>query len=352
MNDFLIEERISTLLSLIDSLQLDILKLEAKTVSKVIEKKIKQKDKIIREYYKELNTLINSKLYDIDKDLIKVITENAELYLKTDLETYKKAFKKGLIKSQPVITKANKVILAKSIKAGKSIIDNTIKELKINSNNQISNIITKAIYNTNKGIPREKNIIQSATEIFNKSINIKDNAGREWKDITAYVRMNVKSIGNKTYISQQEQLASDIGIPKKDRKIEVSSHHGSRPEHAVWQGRVYSYKDFVSICKPNTATGICGINCRHRYYEFIDGISKPVFTHYNEEEDKKRYEIQQKQRYIEANIRKYKQQLIISENMGLDTTKAKNKVSQWQERARQHTKEYNTLRRYYREKIN
>lgn len=38
--------------------------------------------------------------------------------------------------------------------------------------------------------------------------------------------------------------------------------------------------------------------------------------------------------------------------MGLDTTKAKNKVSQWQERARQHTKEYNTLRRYYREKIN
>ena len=74
MNDFLIEERISTLLSLIDSLQLDILKLEAKTVSKVIEKKIKQKDKIIREYYKELNTLINSKLYDIDKDLIKVIT--------------------------------------------------------------------------------------------------------------------------------------------------------------------------------------------------------------------------------------------------------------------------------------
>ena len=47
MNDFLIEERISTLLSLIDSLQLDILKLEAKTVSKVIEKKIKQKDKII-----------------------------------------------------------------------------------------------------------------------------------------------------------------------------------------------------------------------------------------------------------------------------------------------------------------
>ena len=114
MNDFEIEERINTLLTLIDKLELDILKLEAKTVSKAIDKKIFQKDEIIREYYRELNTLINNNIDSIDEDAARVITDNAEIYLKTNIKTYKEAFKKGIIKASPVITKANKKILANS----------------------------------------------------------------------------------------------------------------------------------------------------------------------------------------------------------------------------------------------
>lgn len=352
MNDFLLEKHIKTLLSLIDDLQLEILKIETKTVSEAIDKKLKSKDEILRQYYKELNTLINSKISEIDEDLIRVITDNANLFLSNDIETYTKAFKKGLIKSKPIITKANKVILAKSIKTGKKILENVINQIKINSNNQIATIITKALNDFNKGIPREKAIIEAATKIFDKGITITDNAGRHWQDITAYVRMNVKSIGNKTYILQQEQLAEDIGIPEEKRKIETSSHFGARPEHAKWQGRVFSHKDFIRICKPNTITGICGINCRHTYYEFIEGVSKPVFTHYSEKENKKQYDILQRQRQIEANIRKYKQQEAILESAGLDTMKASKKIKEWQAIAREHTKKYNLVRLYEREKIN
>lgn len=351
MDDFLIEQRIRTLLSLIDDLQLDILRLEAKAVSKAIDKKLKTKDRVLREHFKELNTLINSRIGDIDEDLIKVITDNANLYLKNDIKTYSEAFKKGVVKAEPVITKANKLILAKSIETGKKIIDNAIKDMTINSNNQIASIITKALKDFNGGMSRDEAILEAATKIYEKGFTITDGAGRNWQDITAYVRMNVKTIGNKTYISQHEQLAQEIGIPDEKRKVETSSHWGARPEHAKWQGRIFSYKDFVKICKPNTITGICGINCRHTYYEFIEGISKPVFPHYNEEENKKRYVAEQKQRYIEKNIRAYKQQQAIAEELGLDDTKAKAKIKEWQARAREHTKAFNLVRNYAREKI-
>lgn len=351
MDELFIDRRVKTLLSLIDNLQLEILKLEAKALNKIINKKITNKDIALREYYKELNTLIQSHMLDIDEDLIKVITDNAKYYLATDIKTYSEAFKKGLIKAEPVITRANKVILAKAIKTGKQIIDNVIKDMQINSNNQVATIITKAIQDYNRGIPREKLILETATKIYDSGITITDNAGRNWQDITAYIRMNMKTIGNKTYILQQEQLAEDIGIPDSKRKIETSSHWGARPEHAKWQGRVFTYKQFQKICKPNTITGICGINCRHTYHEFIEGISSPVFKHYNEKENKKEYEAEQRLRHIEATIRKYKQQSTIAEEMGIDNTKIKTKIREWQERARIHTKQFNLYRRYDREKI-
>lgn len=351
MNDFEAEERIQKLLDLIDNLQLQILKLDTKTISNVIKNKIKNKDKLIRQYYIELNTLVNANIENIDKDLMEVITDNANLYLKTDINTYNKALKKGIIKVKPIITSANKKILKKSIKNGLNIINQTIDSIKINRNNKISNMIAKIVKGINSGTASEKLIIDASKELLQESIKIKDNSNRQWNDITAYIRMSVKTINNKNYILQQEQLAKDIGIPEKNRKIETSSHYGSRPDHAKWQGKVFEYKEFLRVCQPNTVTGICGINCRHRYYEYIDGISKPAFKHYNEAEDKKRYEIQQRQRHIEANIRKYKRELAVAEGLGVDTAKAKNKVSEWQKMAREHTKKYNLLRRYEREQI-
>lgn len=350
-NDFEIEERINTLLSLIDNLQLDIFKLEARTISTTIEKKIKDKDRVLRQYWRDLNTLVNKNIDSIDTDLIKVISDNANLYLDNNLETYKKAFKKGVIKVNPVITKVNKEILANGIKSGQLILNRVLTDLKTNSNNKISGIIIRSLNKVNSGEAREKAITNAAKEVMEKGLSIKDNGGREWRDITAYIRMSVKSVGNKTFMAMQEQLAKDIGIPDKDRYIETSSHYGSRPEHAKWQGKVLKYTDFVRICMPGAITGIGGINCRHKYYDFIKGISKPAFKHYDEGEDKKRYEAQQHQRRIEANIRKYKQSLVIAENMGLDTTKYKTKIKEWQGMAREYTKKHNLLRRYEREKI-
>ena len=56
-------------------------------------------------------------------------------------------------------------------------------------------------------------------------------------------------------------------------KYEVDWHPGARPDHAVWQGRVWSYQQLVDVCGLGSGPGLLGWNCRHTYYPFIEGIS-------------------------------------------------------------------------------
>lgn len=143
------------------------------------------------------------------------------------------------------------------------------------------------------------------------------------------------------------QMAADISISNVKALgtdlVEVSSHAGARDNgdgpanHAHWQGKVYSisgkpypeesrrlgYK-IESLEKvtgyPNDPSGLCGYNCRHTFYPFVEGISEPnpiekepepvevdgkVYTY---------YQATQKQRRIERELREYKRQHIGGQN--------------------------------------
>lgn len=59
---------------------------------------------------------------------------------------------------------------------------------------------------------------------------------------------------------------------------EVDWHSGARPEHREWQGKVYSYKELVTVCGLGTVTGLHGANCYHDYYPFFPGISQRLWS--------------------------------------------------------------------------
>ncbi len=139
----------------------------------------------------------------------------------------------------------------------------------------------------------------------------------------------------------------------------VSSHLGARTtdkdepaNHASWQGKVYKldwsseelkkygvtpeeekenenrfaffrvvkrffqrfqkageeYEDFISTTGYGTGEGLCGWNCRHSFSVFYPGNinNKPQ---YDSEENKKVYELEQKQRSIERSIRQLKRRV-------------------------------------------
>ena len=111
---------------------------------------------------------------------------------------------------------------------------------------------------------------------------------------------------------------------------------GARPDHQVWQGKVYKltgsepgYPNLAEATGYGTGAGLKGWNCRHDFYPFIPGISERAYTDEElnnidpppfEYEGKTydAYEASQMQRRMETEMRKTKRELIGFENAGLD----------------------------------
>ena len=61
-------------------------------------------------------------------------------------------------------------------------------------------------------------------------------------------------------------------------KYEVDWHAGARPSHAEWQGKIYTMAELRSICGLGEVTGLCGANCYHIYYPFVEGVQERMYT--------------------------------------------------------------------------
>jgi hypothetical protein len=183
------------------------------------------------------------------------------------------------------------------------------------------------------------------------------------RTIESAVRMNILTSVNQTAANQTlnncEELDCDL--------VETSAHIGARPEHEEWQGQIFSisgnnkkYRPF-SVCGLGEPDGICGINCRHSYYPYFEGIEK----HYSQDDldvmakekvsynghEMTRYEGEQKLRGIERNIRHYKRQALTESAGGVDNTKARQKIGEWQAAARDFTQQTKLERDHVREFI-
>lgn len=114
--------------------------------------------------------------------------------------------------------------------------------------------------------------------------------------------------------------------------VEVDSHWGARPEHAAWQGKIYSrsgknkkYPDFA-VCRYGEVDGLCGANCRHNFYPFFEGVSTP--NKWEKEPEPIEYkgktytytDATQKQRQMERNVRATKREIEATKAMNGDTS--------------------------------
>lgn len=114
--------------------------------------------------------------------------------------------------------------------------------------------------------------------------------------------------------------------------FEVDWHMGARPDHAVWQGKVYSSDELVSVCGLGEGAGLLGWNCRHTYYPFIKGVSVRNYTDEWLEEQNAReaikrpyrgkeyntYEATQKQRQMETAMRAQREKVDLLKKGGAD----------------------------------
>ena len=134
----------------------------------------------------------------------------------------------------------------------------------------------------------------------------------------------VHQLANKSSMELSKEVGADY--------VEISSHLGARTHptnpianHAGWQGGIYKiegsndkYRNLQEATGyPDDIQGLGGVNCRHRMFAFIPGISKPNPIKYGDTEENERiYKATQEQRLKERQIRKLKKEIAAIKPLG------------------------------------
>ena len=157
--------------------------------------------------------------------------------------------------------------------------------------------------------------------------------------------------------------------------VQTSAHIGARnrgegyENHESWQGRVFSrsplnteYQDFVSTTGLGTVTGLNGVNCRHSFYPFFEGISENAYkaetlkayedktVTYNGRELSV-YEATQIQRSIERKIRQAKRDMNALKAVELPYDTELSKLRQYQAQMRSFIAQPDLQRQSFREQV-
>ena len=158
--------------------------------------------------------------------------------------------------------------------------------------------------------------------------------GRSYQLDTA-VRMSVR-----TGMSQLSGKITEENLKESGHDLVITTQHmGSRPEHAVWQNKVFSYSgkskkypDFVKGTGYGTVTGLKRANCTHDFYPYWEGAS--IIPEDIKEPDPRTiggktytyYESTQKQRQMERQIRATKREIEAQSAIGGDTAELRSKL--------------------------
>lgn len=224
--------------------------------------------------------------------------------------------------------------------------------LAVDATGKLNKYLDRAQLLTQSGAYTAQQSIDKAVEAFAADgVQVFDYESGVRTTVDAAVRRAVITGINQATGKVSENNAALLGTDL----VEVTSHADARPEHATWQGKVYSlsgshpkYPSLKEGTGYGTGAGLCGWNCRHSFYAFIEGVSeklpKPA---YNETT----YQAEQKQRYQERMIRAWKRRVNTLEAGGADATAAKKRVAFWQTKQREHVAKFDLARMYNREKV-
>lgn len=164
------------------------------------------------------------------------------------------------------------------------------------------------------------------------------------RTVEAAVRVAVRTSVSQNALKCEEDMLDDMDV----NLVEVSSHLGARPSHAVWQGKIYwrkhpegNYENFYEATGYGTPTGLGGYNCRHQHYAYFGDDDEQAYHHIDETLNKEAYDMEQKQRSLERKLREWDRKEKILNAGGVDSTEAKRWKSYYKKKLEDHVKSSN-----------
>lgn len=167
-------------------------------------------------------------------------------------------------------------------------------------------------------------------QLVDSGLKVVDYESGHRDQIDVAARRAVMTGVNQICAKYTEQSAQYLETPY----FEVSAHAGARDKpgpspwssHKDWQGKVYSirawdiYPSIYEVCGMGAVDGLEGVNCRHRRFPWVEGVSERTYTdeqleHIDdglgctfEGKTYTAYEATQEQRKVERTIRKLKRE--------------------------------------------
>ena len=262
-----------------------------------------------------------------EKEILKMLEEAG--YANIDMSVLTEAFNIGQISVDPVKMMESPVM--------RGIFEHSYKELT----NTYKLIQTKALESAKQSYMDILNNtyieVSSGIYDFNSSIRrgmqrmaAKGITGATYSRGGTIVQYSLEGTVRRDTLTAVNQLANKIAHESVKELgadyVEISSHLGARvhptnkiANHSGWQGKVFKvvgedkYPNLKeSTGYPGDIQGLGGVNCRHRMFPFFPGISVPNPIQYDEKENKKVYELTQKQRAMERKIRQLKKQKAVA----------------------------------------
>ena len=178
------------------------------------------------------------------------------------------------------------------------------------------------------GVSYDAAVEQSVREMARSGLRSVEYASGRTYQLDTAARMCIRTSAHQLSAKISERNCDVMG----QDLVEVSEHWGARPSHQVWQGKIYSrsgknkkYPPFKE-CHYGEADGLCGVNCRHTFHPFFEGISEP--TKWQKEPEPKEYggkmysyyDATQKQRAMERQIRSTKREIEAMRSIGGNTS--------------------------------
>lgn len=303
----------------------------------------KWKNKASREFFEYSGTEFQkvkkssqSKVKTAIKNGIAMTVSNIFSRLKdTDAQTSKK----------DMLNRSNKN-LNKGIKDTQGEIKNLCNVSRKCTNKQFIKACDEAYSKIVAGNNADKAIESSIRKLSQKGIEVVGYTDHT-TSMDAAVKRAVTSGVNQTSLKFKMDNCKELGI----NIVKTSSHGGARPSHQEWQGKLFylhtpvkGLQNFKKATGYGRVDGLGGANCRHSFYEVTDYEYKNNLVD-TEEFDKNRnddqYELEQKQRYYERQIRSWKKRKNILDECGVDSTKEAKKIREWQDKRSQFIKESN-----------
>lgn len=297
-----------------------------------------------------------------EEELLSLLNAAAQTAVRADVGVYRRA---GLDPPEIEDSERLRTVLAAGMQKTGQTFQNLTRSTAREAYEQLGQALDRAWMQVSSGAFDTNTAIRSAVKWLSaQGVQAVDYDSGRTNTLEAAVRRAVVTGLNQTTLKVQEELANEMDCDL----VEVTAHSGARPDHAKWQGKIFSrsgtskkYPDFRRKTGYGTGAGLGGWNCRHSFFPYFEGSPRT----YTAKELKKleardytyngqkltEYEATQTQRRIERNIRRWKREQAAMRAADLPDDEAAAKVKEWQVRQRDFVAQTGLKRQYDRERI-